>query len=76
MTRLARRDYLLKLLSKVSEEDRMLLILKELKAIFRGELAEQTGMTRTRFKVEAVRARQKLVKAAQRFERAPGLSAG
>src|SRR5260370_9288559 len=41
---LARRDYLLKLLSKVSEEDRMLLILKEVEGHSVEELADQTGM--------------------------------
>ncbi len=72
---LARRDYLIKLLSKVSEEDRMLLILKEVEGHSVEELAEQTGMNENTIKVKLFRARQKLVKAAQRFERAPGLSA-
>src|SRR5216684_1950003 len=40
------------------------------------ELAEQTGMNENTIKVKLFRARQKLVKAAQRFERAPGLTAG
>ena len=74
-TDLARRDYLLKLLSKVSEEDRMLLILKEVEGHSVEELAEQTGMNENTIKVKLFRARQKLMKAAQRFERAPGLSA-
>src|SRR6202048_2257532 len=39
---LARRDYLMKLLSKVSEEDRMLLVLKEVEGHSVEELAEQT----------------------------------
>jgi RNA polymerase sigma-70 factor (ECF subfamily) len=69
---LARRDYLLKLLSKVSEEDRMLLVLKEVEGHSVEELAEQTGMNENTIKVKLFRARQKLVKAAQRFERAPG----
>ncbi len=73
---LARRDYLIKLLSKVSEEDRMLLILKEVEGHSVEELAEQTGMNENTIKVKLFRARQKLVKAAQRFERAPGLSVG
>src|SRR5881394_1167211 len=71
---LARRDYLIKLLSKVSEEDRMLLILKEVEGHSVEELAEQTGMNENTIKVKLFRARQKLMKAAQRFERAPGLS--
>src|ERR1700724_1975889 len=72
---LARRDYLLKLLSKVSEEDRMLLVLKEVEGHSVEELAEQTGMNENTIKVKLFRARQKLVKASQRFERAPGVSA-
>ena len=71
-TDLARRDYLFKLLSKVSEEDRMLLTLKEVEGHSVEELAEQTGMNENTIKVKLFRARQKLVKAAQRFERAPG----
>src|SRR6266581_6195473 len=73
---LARRDYVVKLLTKVSEEDRMLLILKEVEGHSVEELAEQTGMNENTIKVKLFRARQKLVKAAKRFERAPGLSAG
>ena len=69
---LARRDYLLKLLGRVSEEDRMLLVLKEVEGHSVEELAEQTGMNENTIKVKLFRARQKLVKAAQRFERAPG----
>jgi RNA polymerase sigma-70 factor (ECF subfamily) len=75
-TDLARRDYLMKLLSKVSEEDRMLLVLKEVEGHSVEELAAQTGMNENTIKVKLFRARQKLVKAAQRFERAPGVTAG
>jgi RNA polymerase sigma-70 factor (ECF subfamily) len=75
-TDLARRDYLLKLLARVSEEDRMLLVLKEVEGHSVEELAEQTGMNENTIKVKLFRARQKLVKAAQRFERAPGVSGG
>ena len=75
-TDLARRDYLLKLLGRVSEEDRMLLVLKEVEGHSVEELAEQTGMNENTIKVKLFRARQKLVKAAQRFERAPGVVAG
>src|ERR1700741_714306 len=41
---LARRDFVVKLLSKVSEEDRMLLMLKEVEGYSVEELAAQTGM--------------------------------
>jgi RNA polymerase sigma-70 factor (ECF subfamily) len=73
---LARRDYVVKLLSRVSEEERMLLVLKEVEGYSVEELAEQTGMNENTIKVKLFRARQKLVKAAQRMERAPGLVVG
>src|ERR1700724_109704 len=73
---LARRDYLMKLLSKVSEADHMVLVLKEVEGHSVEELADQTGMNENTIKVKLFRARQKLVKAAQRFERAPGVSTG
>jgi len=75
-TDLARRDYVQKLLSRVSEEDRMLLILKEVEGFSVEELAEKTGMNENTIKVKLFRARQRLVKAAQRLDRAPGLVAG
>ncbi len=68
---LARRDYLVKLLAKVSEEERMLLMLKEVEGFSVEELAERTGMNENTVKVKLFRARQKLVKAARRFERVP-----
>ena len=73
---LARRDYVLKLLTRVSEEERMLLMLKEVEGHSVEELAQMTGMNENTIKVKLFRARQKLVKAAQRMERAPGLVAG
>jgi RNA polymerase sigma-70 factor, ECF subfamily len=73
---LARRDYVMKLLTRVSEEERMLLMLKEVEGYSVEELAEQTGMNENTIKVKLFRARQKLVKAAQRLDRAPGLVAG
>jgi RNA polymerase sigma-70 factor (ECF subfamily) len=73
---LARRDYILKLLSRVSEEERMLLMMKEVEGYSVEELAEKTGMNENTIKVKLFRARQKLVKAAQRLDRAPGLVPG
>jgi len=73
---LARRDYVIKLLSRVSEEERMLLMMKEVEGFSVEELAEKTGMNENTIKVKLFRARQKLVKAAQRLERAPGVVAG
>lgn len=75
-TTLARRDYVLKLLSRVSEEERMLLMMKEVEGYSVEELAQTTGMNENTIKVKLFRARQKLVKAAQRLDRAPGLVAG
>ncbi|HLK49018.1 MAG TPA: sigma-70 family RNA polymerase sigma factor [Bryobacteraceae bacterium] len=73
---LAQRDYVLKLLTRVSEEERMLLILKEVEGFSVEELAAKTGMNENTVKVKLFRARQKLVKAAQRLDRAPGLVPG
>ena len=73
---LAQRDYVLKLLTRVSEEERMLLILKEVEGFSVEELANKTGMNENTVKVKLFRARQKLVKAAQRLDRAPGLVPG
>jgi RNA polymerase sigma-70 factor (ECF subfamily) len=75
-TTLARRDYVLKLLTRVSEEERMLLMMKEVEGFSVEELAEKTGMNENTIKVKLFRARQKLVKAAQRLDRAPGMVAG
>jgi RNA polymerase sigma-70 factor, ECF subfamily len=73
---LASRDYVVKLLTRVSEEERMLLMMKEVEGFSVEELAERTGMNENTIKVKLFRARQKLVRAAQRLERAPGLVAG
>jgi RNA polymerase sigma-70 factor (ECF subfamily) len=73
---LASRDYALKLLTRVSEEERMLLVMKEVEGFSVEELAEKTGMNENTIKVKLFRARQKLVKAAQRLDRTPGLVAG
>jgi RNA polymerase sigma-70 factor (ECF subfamily) len=73
---LARRDYVVKLLARVSEEERNLLMLKEVEGRSVEELAQMTGMNENTIKVKLFRARQKLVKAAQRLDRAPGLVAG
>ena len=73
---LAQRDYVVKLLTRVSEEERMLLILKEVEGYSVEELATRTGMNENTVKVKLFRARQKLVKAAQRLDRAPGLVPG
>jgi RNA polymerase sigma-70 factor (ECF subfamily) len=73
---LASRDYAVKLLTRVSEEERMLLVMKEVEGFSVEELAQKTGMNENTIKVKLFRARQKLVRAAQRLDRAPGLVAG
>jgi RNA polymerase sigma-70 factor, ECF subfamily len=75
-TTLARRDYVLKLLTRVSEEERLLLMMKEVEGYSVEELAASTGMNENTIKVKLFRARQKLVKAAQRLDRAPGMVTG
>jgi len=64
---LERRDLALKLLAKVSEEDRNLMLLKEVEGHSVEELARMTGMNENTIKVKLFRARQKLLKAAERL---------
>ena len=52
----------------------MLLMLKEVEGYSVEELAGMTSLNENTIKVKLFRARQKLVKAAQRMERAPGSS--
>ena len=66
---LAQRDLVVKLLSKVSQEDRNLILLKEVEGHSVEELAAMTGLNENTIKVKLFRARQKLVKAAQRLGR-------
>ncbi len=61
------RDYVLKLLMKVPEEERMLLLEKEVEGRTVEELAASTGLNENTIKVKLFRARQKLVKAAGRL---------
>src|ERR1700730_13019989 len=68
-TRLAQRDLILKLLSKVSEEERQLILMKEVEGHSVEELSQMTGMNENTIKVKLFRARQKLLKAAQRLNR-------
>ena len=69
---LERKDLITKLLSKVSEEDRTLMMLKEVEGHSVEELAEMTGMNENTIKVKLFRTRQKLLKAAQRMLRTTG----
>ncbi len=70
--RLAQRDLVTKLLSKVSEEDRSLIMLKEVEGHSVEELASMTGLNENTIKVKLFRTRQKLLKAAQRLNRVRG----
>ena len=70
---LAQRELINKLLQKVSEEDRNLILLKEVEGHSVEELAQMTGMNENTIKVKLFRARQKLVKAAQRLMRGPSV---
>ncbi|MEP7354529.1 MAG: RNA polymerase sigma factor [Acidobacteriota bacterium] len=73
--RLANRDLALKLLSKLSPDDRNLILLKEVEGHSVEELAQLTGMNENTIKVKLFRTRQKLLKAAQRFGKGPALFA-
>ena len=68
-TQLARKDLVLKLLAKLSEEDRTLLLMKEVEGHSVEELSQMTGMNENTIKVKLFRARQKLLKVAQRLTR-------
>lgn len=74
---LAQRDLAVKLLARLPQEERNLLLLKEVEGHSVEELAEMTGINENTIKVKLFRARQKLLKAAQRLMRpAPGLATG
>ncbi len=73
---LAEHDLVLKLLSKVSEQDRTLILLKEVEGHSVEELSAITGLNENTIKVKLFRTRQKLVKAAQRLGRVTTNSCG
>ena len=68
---LMRREMVLKLLEKISPEDRQLMLLKEVEGHSVEELSTMTGMNENTIKVKLFRARQKLLKAAQRLSLRP-----
>ena len=68
---LARRDYIVKLMDRVSDEEKQLLMLKEVEGYSVEELSGMLKMNENTIKVKLFRARQKLVKAAQRLDKAP-----
>jgi len=75
-TLLANRDLVVKLLGKISAEDRQLMLLKEVEGHSVEELAGMTGLNENTIKVKLFRARQKLLKAAQRLLRVPAQENG
>jgi RNA polymerase sigma-70 factor (ECF subfamily) len=72
---LAQRDFLNKLLARLPEEDRWLLIEKEVEGHSIAELSEMTGMTASAIKIKLFRARHKLIEVAGRLSIRPGLHA-
>jgi RNA polymerase sigma-70 factor (ECF subfamily) len=66
---LARRDYVVKLMDRVSDEEKQLLVLKEVEGYSVEELSGMLNMNENTIKVKLFRARQKLVRAAQRLDR-------
>jgi len=72
-TRLAQHDLVIKLLDKLSEEDRSLLVLKEVEGHSVEELSQMSGMNENTIKVKLFRARQKMIKAAGRLQKGKGI---
>lgn len=64
---LVERDYVMKLLSKVSEEARSLILLKEVEGHSVEELAAMTGLNENTIKIKLFRTRKKLLAAAGRL---------
>ena len=64
---MAARDFLNKLLARVPEEERLLLVMKEVEGHSIGELAAMTGSTESAIKTKLFRARQKLIEVAGRL---------
>jgi len=69
----AARDLLNKLLPKIPENDRWMLIMKEVEGHSVSELAEMTGVSECSVKTKLFRARQKLIKAAEQLAQRPVL---
>jgi RNA polymerase sigma-70 factor, ECF subfamily len=69
------RDFINKLLARVPEDDRLLLLLKEMEGFSLAELSEMTGLNLNTIKVRLFRTRQSLIKAAAHLE-SPGRAAG
>ncbi len=72
---LMQRDFVNKLLARVPENDRLLLLLKEVEGFSLAELSEMTGLNLNTLKVRLFRTRQSLIKAAAQLE-PPSWAAG
>jgi RNA polymerase sigma-70 factor (ECF subfamily) len=64
---LVERDLVVKLLSKLPEQARTLMLLREVEGHSLEELATMTGLNQNTIKVQLFRTRQKLLKAARRL---------
>jgi RNA polymerase sigma-70 factor (ECF subfamily) len=70
-TAVAARDLLNKLLARLADEDRLLLLLKEAEGHSIAELAQMTGSSEAAIKTKLFRARQKLIEGAARLAQRP-----
>lgn len=70
----AQRDLVVRLLARLPQQERSLLLLKEVEGHSVEELSEMTGINENTIKVKLFRARQKLLKLAQRLARKPGMA--
>src|SRR6266403_1596105 len=68
---MAQRDFLNKLLARIPEDDRSLLIFKEVDGHSIAELSEMTGMSCSAIKIRLFRARHKLIEVADRLSLRP-----
>ena len=66
------RDFVNKLLANVDEDDRMLLLWKEVEGLSLEELVELTGLNKNTIKVRLYRTRQRLMQAARRLRSPKG----
>jgi RNA polymerase sigma-70 factor (ECF subfamily) len=67
----AQRDFVNKLLALIPEDDRLLLLWKEVEGCSVTTLAEMTGMNENTIKIRLFRTRRKLVELAARLSRGP-----
>lgn len=64
-----RRDYLIKLMACLSEQDRALMFRKEIHGLTIRELSNETGLNENTIKVRLFRARKKVSKEAEKLSR-------